>query len=281
MAEKPIVQKLFVAQTINEGAALGPFNLNDYIQSDPESGTVRFQAELANGMPLPAGLICTSDGILSGIAAKGTIGNYEVIISAQNEALSPLIIPFTLTILDRHIEEEGNRYFSNLKSQVWLALGKNLPIPEVADLFNRPLTVSEVYYLLQRFATLTIWDVYNLDPPSEKKLLSLEGMNPHYHFYDRGSCLVAVPKDLFSHERTLFDALQASRILAREAFDRSWTIEFAGFDKMCRAAWIEIQLLTDKYGKSIEILHYHPSISDFKLYEAEARALNISPGASA
>lgn len=279
MAGQPIIVKPIPAQVINEGASFGPFNLNDYIQSpDAESGPVRFLGELSNGASLPNGLICTQDGILSGIPAKDTQGIYDVVIVTENLSNIPVTAEFQLTIKERIAMDAPTEFFGDLKSRVWEALGKDLPLPDIGDIYNRPITAVEVYYLLQRFATMTIWDVYNLDPPGDKKILTLEGASKHYNIYDRGSCIVGVPKDLFSHERTLEDALQTSRAMAREVFDRNWTIEFAGFDKMVRGAWVELQVLGDKHGKQLEILHYTPSPEDLRIYTAKSSSPGMKQG---
>jgi hypothetical protein len=268
----PVLVEAIPAQIINEGAAFGPLNLNKYIQSpNEESGVVFFRAEIANGEPLPKGLICTANGTVSGIPAEKTQGQYEIVVTAENDSGIPLVAKFTLTIKER-IALATSEFIASAKKDVWNAVLKDLPIPDIGDILNRPITQAEIYYLLQRFATLIIWDVYNLDPPGELKLMTLEGANPHYNFYDRGSCIVAAPKDLYSYERTLEDALQAARALSREAYKRGWVIEFAGFDKMVRAAWIELQLLGDKHGKQLEILHYTPTPEDLKIYAARAQA---------
>lgn len=277
----PFLNEAIPRQVVHEGAALGPLYLGDFIHSPQDemlgdAPPIRFTAELSDGRALPSGCICTSEGLLTGLPANGTHGQYTILVTADNGAGS-FQTEFELTILERNLMEEGSSYFTHLKSRVWEALGNNLPLPEIQELFDRPLTVIEVYYLLQRFATLTIWDVYNLDPPSDKKLLTLPGVSEHYNVYDRGSCLVGAPKDLFSHERNLQDALQTAKAMAAEVFKRGWTIEFAGFDKMSRAGWVELQVLADRHGKSIEILHYQPSTNDFKLYEKEVAAAGITP----
>lgn len=278
MAAQPILIKPIPAQIVNEGASLGPLNMNEYIQSpDQESGPIRFMAELANGASLPNGLICTNSGTLSGIPAANTQGNYTVVIVAENDSGTPFTHEFKLTIKER-IKIETSEFYGDLKSRVWEALGKDLPIPDIGDVLNRPITAIEVYYLLQRYATLTIWDVYNLDAPGEKHLLTLEDMNEHYNIYDRGSCIVGAPKDLFSHKRTLEDALHTARVMAREVYKRGWVIEFAGFDKMVRGAWVEFQILAEKFGKPIEILHYTPSQDDLRIVAAKASAPGMKFG---
>jgi hypothetical protein len=253
---------------VTEGAPLGPIQLTSFLQSFAEDGPLHFTVQLEDGRALPAGLIGTSDGIVSGIPAQGTAGSYTVLVIAKND-VGESTHTFPLTILEKHAAEQYE-FTANLKSQVWEALGKNLPLPEIGDLFARPLSPVEIYYLLQRYATLTIWDVYNLDPPSDKKIIDV-GASPHYNVYDRGSCLIGAPKDLFSYERTLEDALMTAKAMSREVYNRGWTIEFAGFNKMIRAGWVEIQILSEIYNKPLEILHFNPTEADFKLYEAEVR----------
>lgn len=271
----PVLVKDIPPQVVNEGAAF-ELNLNEFIQSaTPEGGAVRFVGELDDGRSLPNGMICTENGTLSGIPAKGTIGSYQVVIIAENESGIPLITQFPFTIKERIAMSEAEVLANNFKTQVWEALEKNLPVPDFADILNRALTPIEIYYLMERFATLTIWDVYNLDAPGEKKLLNLKGASKHYHIYDCGSCLIGSPKELFSHARTLEDALQTSRAMAREVYDRGWTIEFGGFNKMARAGWVELQVLADKHGKSIDVLHYIPSNQDVALYQTQAKTLEL------
>jgi hypothetical protein len=278
MANPPVLVKPIPAKVVNEGAAFSPFDLNNFIQApDGESGEIIFTAEQTSGASLPKGLICTHSGIVSGIPAANTQGVYEILITAQNDADVPLTVEFKLTIKER-IAMDPN-FLGELKARVWEAVGSDLPIPELGDILNRPITAAEIYYLLQRWATITIWDVYNLDAPSEKKLLDLKDCSPHYHIYDRGSCLIAAPKDLFSYDRTLEDGLQTARVLAQEVFKRGWVIEFAGFDKLVRAAWVELQLLGEQHRKTVEILHYEPSVEDLKIFQAKSKgpATRMSP----
>lgn len=276
MSNPPVLTKEVPAQIVNEAAAYGPFDLKQFIENPKDSGSLRFAGELSDGQPLPKGLICTEGGIISGIPAVGTRGAYQFVIIVENESDIPLIVQFAFTIKER-IALDTELYGPNFKSQVWEALGKNLPLPDLGELMNRPPTPIEIYYLLQRWATLTIWDVYNLDSPGEKKLLQLEGCSSHYDIWDRGSCIVAAPKDLFSHERTVEDGLQTAKVVAREIYKRGWVIEFAGFDKMVRSAWVELKLLEEKHGKAIEILHYNPGPDDMKVFNNEFKSL-VSKG---
>jgi len=273
----PVLLKEFPPFVTNEKAAFGPIHLFDYIDMTMvEYGPVKFFAEVDGGASLPKGLICTITGVLGGIPAEGTAATYNLHIIVENDR--GMLLENTPLTINPSLTMEEPTQFANFKSEVWAALGKDLPLPGLQDVVNRPVTPLEIYYLLQRFAVLTIWDVYNLEAPGKKVLLDLPGANKYYNIYNRGSCLIAAPKDLYSHARTLEDALQASRLLAKEAYKRGWTIEFAGFNKMIRSAWIELQLQADKNnGKRIEILHYRPTTDDIKIYQKEAQASGNRP----
>ena len=271
----PILVKEIPVQVVHEGGLLS-LNFNEFIESpDAASGVVRFFAELSDGRALPQGVICTTDGLLSGIPANDTQGTYEVMIVAENESGIPSTAQFQLVIKPRIEMEEVNRYYTNLKNQVWGALEEGLPPPELAQLLNRPLTHDDIYYLMMRFATLKIWDVFNLEPPTAPKLLDIEGVSKHFNVYDRGSYIVGVPKDLFSYERTLEDALQTAKAMAREVYRRSWTVELTGLSKMARASWVEFQLLMEKHGKRIEIINYIPTSKDKFLFEYEIKVETV------
>lgn len=262
--DAPVLIKPIPSQVVNEQAAFGPFDLKAFIQVAEGSPKARFSAILKSGESLPTGMICTEDGVITGIPAKDTQGNYEIIVTAVNEA-GDLQAEFVLAIKPSLVAS-GNEYMDKLKSQVWAALQQNLPIPNIEEMYTQPITDLEIYYLLERWATLTIWDAFNLELPSEKKLITLEGASKHYDIYDRGSCLVAAPKDLFSYERTIDDGLRTARALAAEAYRRDWTVQLVGFEKLTRAAWVEFQRLGDVHGKRLEVVGYTPSVDDVKLY---------------
>lgn len=264
----PIGIKAIPPQVINEGAAYGPFKLKEFVNT-PDGSPLKFSATLKGGESLPKGLICTEDGTFTGIPAKGTEGLYEVEIEAQNEE-GVMTVPFVLTIKPSLGAGSKVEYFDKIKSQVWAALEQGLQAPDLGEMMEREITPLDIYYLLERWGALTIFDAFNLESPAEKKRLTLDDASPHYNIYDRGSCIVASPKDLFSYERTLEDGLRTARALAREAYRRSWTIELVGLEKFRRAAWIELQLLGDREGKRLEIVNYAPSVDDIKLYTDQA-----------
>jgi hypothetical protein len=271
---QPALIKPVPPQVVNEHGTFGPFDLKPFIASENNSPLV-FSAELKTGESLPKGMICTADGIVTGIPAEGTQGFYEVVVTASNESGS-LEIEFNFTIKP-NMAGGSPEYFDKLKAQVWEALDQKLPIPDLSELYDRPITAVEVYYLLERFGLIKIWDAFNLDSPGEKVLLELEGASKHYNVYDRGSCLVATPKELFSHERTLEDGLQTARAMAREAYNRGWTVELVGFHKLTRAAWVEIQRLGEVYANPLEVINYNPTPDDYKLVQASLKRMQ-SPG---
>lgn len=268
--ESPVLVKSIPPQVVNEQGAYGPFNLKDYIQAGKDNPSVRFQAELMSGEALPKGLICTGDGIITGIPAKNTQGNYEIKITATNEAgtaQTTMVLTIKPSLADTSSTQD---YMDQLKAQVWKALEQKLPVPDLTELYNQPISFIEIYYLLERWGILTIWDAFNLEPAGEKKLLTLEGASQHYNVYDRETCLIMGPKDLYSHERTIEDGLMTARAMAREVYNRGWTVELAGFEKLTRAAWVEIQHLVEKYGKPMEVINYHPTPDDMKIYRVQS-----------
>ncbi|MES2219258.1 MAG: hypothetical protein V4501_12710 [Pseudomonadota bacterium] len=276
--QAPVLIKPLPPLVLFEGKEFGPIDLGQYIESpNEESGRVKYYAEIdGTGDELPRQVVCSVEGLFGGKPAKGTKGTVKIAIIAENQSLEALVVRVDLIINELPAVEDP-LFFANMKAQVWDALGKNLPVPSANDTLTRPITSAEVYYLMQRFGSMTIWDVYNLETPGPKVPLALPDMSKHYDIFDRGSCIVGAPKSLFSYERTLNDALQTARVMAREVYKRGWTIEFGGFNKMVRAAWIELQVLSDKFNKPIEIMHYTPSGRDLKIYEARVEASRPTP----
>jgi hypothetical protein len=271
----PVLKAEIPDQVVSEGASY-QFFLGDYVQSpDEASGNVQFYAELADGQALPAGVMCMPDGMLTGLPANGTQGRYDILVMAENDSGIPLTVQFVLTIKERIKIDETSQHFTQLKAKIWEALGEGLPLPDLGDLLNRPITHEDIAYLLERFATLKIWDVYNLDPTSEPVLLNLPGVSKHYNVYDRGCYIVAAPKDLYNEERTSADALITAKAMAAEVHKRGWTVEFTGFAKMAKAAWVELQVLGKKTGKEIEVIRYDPDPADLRLIEAEVNAESV------
>lgn len=270
--EAPVLIQDIPPQVVNELAAYGPFDLTAYFKF-PAGTAFFFQAEINTGEALPSGMICTEDGMLLGIPGKHTRRHYDLIIHVSNEA-GAIQAPLSLTI--KPTPQLGDAdYLDQLKAQVWEAVENNLPIPDLGEIYGQEITALEIYYLLERWGILKIWDAFNLEPPGSAVLLQLDGVSEHYHVYDRGSCLMMAPKDLFSHERTVADGIRTAQVMAGEVYRRGWTVELSGFDKYTKAAWIELQLLGDQYGKRVDVINYSPSFDEMKLYNIQAVAKGI------
>jgi hypothetical protein len=97
------------------------------------------------------------------------------------------------------------------------------------------------------------------------QLIELPGQSPHFNVYDCGSCLIGGPKELYSKERTIEDALRTARAMGKEVFQRGWTVELAGTDRVVRAAWLEIAQLGELTGKKLHIVSYQPSERDVEV----------------
>jgi hypothetical protein len=273
MALKPeffTLLKPIPPQIVNEGATYGPLNLNDFFAGPTP---LTFIAQLSDGRSLPAGLICTTRGILNGIAGVGTQSSYTVKITARDDAGDTLDCEFPLTIKEK-IAMDPAQLFGQLKTEIWEALGKNQPLPAIDELLSRPISPLEIYNLLLRFATLTVWDAYNLDFPGEKQLLDLPDCSPHYFIYDRGSCLLAAPKSLYSFERTRADALQTAKAIAKEAYKRGWgAVELVSFDRMMEvSAWLRLKGLGDETGKPVEVLRFSPTPEELRAYTLQVQS---------
>lgn len=152
-----------------------------------------------------------------------------------------------------------------LKQQAWKALSDGTPHPDLSAMLERGVNPLEVQYLLERWATLTIYDAFNLEAPGLKQPITLHGASEHFVVYDRGTCLVAGPKDLFSHAWTLADGIKTMAAMAREVYQRHWTVELVGYEKYRRAAWVELQVQSQQHGHSVDVLNFTPSVQDYRI----------------
>lgn len=163
-----------------------------------------------------------------------------------------------------------------LSQKVWQALSDGKPRPSLKELMERGVSPLEVHYLLERWATLTFYDVFNMQPPGEKTPLELVGASKHFLVYDRGSCLVVGPKDLFSHERTFLDGMKTVEATSDEVFNRNWVVELVGYHAWQRVAWVRLKSLSLQRGQSVEIVNFTPSLQDHKIVQAKTLSVNES-----
>ena len=269
----------------NEGIKFDDFDLNEYIKNPADEPT-QFTVELADGGSLPKGLICSEEGVFGGTPEKGTARDlpYELLFIAQSENADLLVLSTTLKILPGveeekaeadDIEEEVGEEVSEEDiekrkkgktiEKFWKSFteGKSFDLEEI---LTRDISPMDVYYLLGRFGTLTIWNSDDLSPAAKGYLIELDDSSSHYLVFDFKVALVATPKDLFDYDRTIDASLKTARAMTREIHKRAWNIEMAGFDKMVTAAWVEVQHLNRLgEGHKIEIHHYEPSAADYEV----------------
>lgn len=168
-----------------------------------------------------------------------------------------------LELFDALKEQSGKLdVFTEEKLAIWEAILQGQSIPELKALIDRPITHQEIYYLLSRISYFVIWDANNSAPAGALKALALKSASEHFNVYDRGSCIVATPKQLFDHNRTLLHSVQTAQAMAREVFQRAWKVEFGGFDKMVRAAWVEFELLSQQFAKPVSYSYFNPTPQD-------------------
>ena len=125
-----------------------------------------------------------------------------------------------------------------------------------SDKDGRP---EDVYFLLGRYATLTIWDFNSPGPAGEFAgvLESPSGAK----VYDFTNCLSTSPGEkMFDQHRSLAGDLATSQFMLEEAHRRGWIVELSGYDKMVRAAWVRAMQL------DMTVEGYQPDANDYELY---------------
>lgn len=259
------------------------------------SGGLLYTVETEDGI-LPAGLDYTITGLVYGKCRPTALAqsSYKVLVTVTNNSETPLIAHFEIKVLPAlspedewspdttladefeqsfQLDEEEERelltvleseseQISEEKRSIWEAIIQGQAIPELKSLIDRPITHEEIYYLLSRMSYFVIWNANNSAPAGELRKLVLKGASEMFNVYDRGSCIVATPKQLFDHNRTLRHGVDTAQAMAREVFQRGWKVEFGGFDKMVRAAWVEFELLSQQFGKPVSYSYFEPSPQD-------------------
>ena len=265
---------------------------------DPSNGLL-YTVEVENTESMPFNLDYTITGEIYGqVRPPALTGSpYQIVVTVSNGSELPLVTSFELTILpalnpedewsiDEAVADEFDNeanlnaeeeleLFKNLKETsekegrfteekqaIWEAILQGQTIPELKELMDRPISHHEIYYLLSRISYFVIWDANNSAPAGALQALVLKGASELFNVYDRGSCIVATPKQLFDHNRTLRHGIHTAQAMAYEVFQRGWKVEFGGFDKMVRAAWVEFELLSQKFGKPVSYSYFQPTPQD-------------------
>ncbi len=255
---------------VAEGSEFPAVDLNQYIEN-PTDKPLKFIAELTNDQPLPTGLFCSESGKLYGVPAIGTAKkrHYDVLVIVQGETTLPLILSVSILIYNPKTESPEYLEF------YWQALLGGVDpslLPDIQKALTRDVTPSDIYYLLGRFSTFIIWNADDLSSPDKGRIIELSDANERFNVYDFDVALVASPKDLYDPNRTLRNGIETAQAMIHEVQCRKWNIEFAGYDKLVRAAWLEVQKLNRLQkgeGHIIEVYHYEPNLSYSHLQQLE------------
>ena len=252
---------------VSEGEQIIPLSLGDYI-SNQTNDDLKFELELTNGDKLPKNFEFDKKGVLSGTASKGTARKtpYELRFIIKGVKSSLLVLTNKLNISPyNEVEKIKTSEGTQSVRDFWRLFmeGKYLDLTEI---LTRKATPIDIYYLLSRFATLTVWNAEDLRHPTGGKIIKLKNASPDYLVFAFNVAFVATPKDLFDYNRTLKDSLQTSRAVVEEAHKLGWNIEMAGFDKMVTASWVKVQEINNNIekigkGKKIIVHNYEPTKS--------------------
>ncbi len=275
--EQPKLQQEYLEFLVRAGTEIPPIDLKKSIDN-PQKIPLKFSAELSEGGELPASLTCSDDGVISGKAEKesGSFLPYSIVVVAQNDTIEPLTFDVYLHIEPLEGKEESvesgeaPKEPSELEFDLeqfdhyWQSFSDKLDLPDLEELLTRRITRRDIYYFIDKFATLTVWNSDDYRPADDGVLIKINGASDHFMVYNFDVALVASPKDLFSTTRTPGDALQTARAMVQEAYSKKWNIELAGFDKMVSAAWVEAEWLNkNKAEYQMAVKNFIPNANDW------------------
>lgn len=257
---------------VNEGAPIFPVDLNTYIDN-PDQTPLEFTGIMANGSIMPSFIKLSRSGHLSGVPPEGSASSspYHLKVIAASPT-SKLELDINLRVYVPLSAEQ----IASQRMEAWKELAKEGVLPEsMQEIIYRPITKRDIYYLLERYATFTLWNADDMRLATDGRMIQLAGASEKFQVYDFDVCLVATPKDLYTQNRTLGAALDTARAMAREAHRKKWNVEFGGFDRMADAAWYEIYDLNraNANGHYMEVRHYEPA----EVTEALAAAQPSNP----
>lgn len=237
---------------IAEGTTISPIELSQFIEHDPASTLLYICDET-----LPAGLQfnleqASIEGTPSIGSAQKNHYEFTVQVSDGTESLS---LPIRLLIYKTLSADE----IESLRHQTWQNLSEQAPLTdELLAIIERPISKNDIFYLLERYASFTVWNADDLRLADKGKPITIPGASQHFLIFDFEVCIVATPKDLYSFKRTLSDATQTARAMIKEAYKRKWHVEFGGYDRMANAAWYEARQLNLSGEHQMEVRNYEP-----------------------
>jgi len=203
---------------------------------------------------LPPGIEINDQGILQGKPNQGASldSPYEISVDFNDER-------YALTINIQVGIQMRPEDIRDRQSQIWQAIATNTDLPDdFADILNRPISKTDIYHLLERFASFIVWNADDRRLAKGGKKIRIRDVSDKFDIYDFDVCLVATPKDLFANNRGLGDALETARGMVKEAHRRRWQVEFGGFDKMAVAGWEQAQSLNQSSRHKMTVKNYEP-----------------------
>lgn len=142
---------------------------------------------------------------------------------------------------------------------------------DLTSVFERPVSAVDVYHLLERFAYLEAWNAVDLSPAGKPQPVDpkdIPGASPLYAVSNRGSCVSATPKSLFS-DHTLRDSFDTATALFHYVHqNKKWNkVQLSGLHAMARVFWVAAQLRAVQFPKEepMDIVHYKPSVQDYDI----------------
>lgn len=238
---------------ITEGREMRPFDVKKCATENLEEFR-EFYLDVVNGGTLPDGVTLGDDGVLRGVPRMGTSisSPFNIVVDVNDESYQ---VPLELRVGAQLRPED----ISGRQGKIWKALHESGQMPaEFMEFVDRPISKLDVYHLVERFATFTVWNADDRQLATTGKAIKVREGNDKFTVYDFDVCLVSTPKDLFADNRTLKDAYQTARSMVREAHRRRWHVEFGGFDKMANMAWADVQELNARSRHKMEIRNYTP-----------------------
>lgn len=249
MAESLIAKQVF----ITEGREMRPFDVKKCAAKDHDDFN-GFYLDVANGSTLPEGVTLGKDGVIRGVPHMGaSIGSpYNVIVDINDEVYQQ---PIEFRVGAQMRPED----ISGRQGQLWRAFHESSDLPiDFVEFVERPISKLDVYHLVERFASFTVWNADDRRLAATGKQIRIREANDKFLLFDFDVCMVATPKDLFADNRTLNDGYKMATAMVREAHRRRWHVEFGGFDKMANMAWYEVQSLNKRSRHKMDIKNYLP-----------------------
>lgn len=255
-AESPILIKDIPPQLAHEGLPLKLLNLSEYIISpSSDDGEIYFTMSLADGKPLPSGLVCTKSGEFTGVPHRGTFTEtpYSILVIAKNNADVPLITYFDLTISQSKRAQKENHETVTLKSGAAPDLREQLSEYlslidyELADELSgeakteiaqiqamaqdMPFSYGQfseaefleffVRYLVKKYAAVRLYDVLNFNEYDRAPKTSFK-TNTGWPVHDEQVSLLTMNPHAYSDSSSTGPLIATLRELIQKAAARGW-----------------------------------------------------------